>query len=301
MVRDPNAEVRTVAINALARLGRDAAIPAIGRCLLDAEAIVREAAAAAMCRMDVDRVASTLLLLVGTASIPLRTALTIARANPHSELVPFIVICLGDPSAAVRRSAVEALARQTAVDVVGTLEPLLRDSDADVRRAVVTILGGLRSRRVRQLLRHQAEADPETLLEVVRALGKLGDTTNIPFLSALFEREGAAIKLATIDALRDMNDLATEPFLAKQLGNADPTIRRAVVSALGASRSSNALTQLAAVARDPDPTVRSAVAEILGGHESPQAQDALTRLVHDQSRAVAALARQGLEKITSSG
>ena len=300
MVRDPNGEVRTVAINALMRLGRDAAIPAIGQCLLDVEAIVREAAATALCRMDVDRVASTLLGLVGTASIPWRTALTVARANPHAKLVPFVVTCLGDPSAAVRRSAVEALARQPTVDVVGTLEPLLRDSDADVRRAVVTILGGLRSRRVRQLLRHQVESDPETLPEVVRALGKLGDTTNIPFLSALFEREGTAIKLATIDAMRDINDLATEPFLAKQLGNVDPTIRRAVVSALGASQSSNALTQLAAVARDPDPTVRSAVAEILGGLESPQAQDALTRLVHDQSRAVAAMARQGLEKITPS-
>jgi HEAT repeat protein len=300
MVGDPNGEVRTVAINALVRLGCDAAIPAIGRCLLDPEAMVREAAATALCRMDVDRVAGTVLGLVGTAAIPLRTGLTIARANPHPELVPFIMSCLGDTSAVIRRSAVEALARQPTVDVVGTLEPLLSDSDADVRRAVVTILGGLRSGRVRQLLRHQADTDPDTLLEVVRALGKLGDTSNIPFLSALFERDGTAIKLATIDALRDMNDLATEPFLAKQLGNADPTIRRAVVSALGASRSANALTQLAAVARDPDPTVRSAVAEILGGLESPRAQDALTRLVHDQSRSVAALARQGLEKITPS-
>jgi len=43
------------------------------------------------------------------------------------------------------------------------------------------------------------------------------------------------------------------------------------------------------------------VAEILGRHESPQAQDALTRLAHDQSRTVAALARQALEKITPSG
>src|SRR6185312_4054788 len=229
MVADPSSEVRTVAINALVRLGRDAAVPAIGRCLTDPEAVVREAAAAALCRMEVDWVADTLLELYGAGSIPPRTALTIARANPHPAFVTFVVSSLGDPSAAVRRSAVEALARQPTVDVVGTLEPLLRDPDPDVRRAVVTILGGLRSRRVRQLLRNQAEADPETLLEVVRALGKLGDTTNIPFLSALFERDGLAIKLAAIEALKDMNDPATEPFLAKQLGNADPAIRRAVV------------------------------------------------------------------------
>jgi HEAT repeat protein len=200
----------------------------------------------------------------------------------------------------VRRAAVEALARQPTVDVVGTLEPLLRDPDAEVRRAVVTILGGLRSVRVKQLLLMQAEADRETLGEVVRALGKLGDTTSIPFLAGSFEREGTEIKLAVIEALRDINDAATEPFLAKQLGHADPTIRRAVVLTLAASRSPNALRQLAAVARDPDPTVRSAVAEVLGGLDSPEAQDALTRLAHDQSRTVATLARQALEKITTS-
>jgi HEAT repeat protein len=299
MVADPSGEVRTVAINALVRLGRDAAVPAVGRCLTDPEAAVREAAAAALCRMEVDWVADALLNLIGAGAVPPRTALTIARANPHPRFVPFVVTSLGDPSAAVRRSAVEALARQPAVDVVGTLEPLLRDADPDVRGAAVTVLGGLRSRRVRQLLRNQAESDPETLLEVVRALGKLGDTTSIPFLSTLFERDGTAVKLATIEALKDMKDPAAEPFLAKQLGNSDPVIRRAVVSALGSSRTANALTQLAAVARDPDPTVRSAVAEILGGVESPQAQDALTRLSHDQSRTVAALARQSLDKLTT--
>jgi HEAT repeat protein len=300
VIADPNPEVRTVAINALVRLGGDAAVPAISRCLLDPEAVVREAAAAALCRMDVDRVTDALLGLLQSSSIPPRTALTIARANPHPALHPFIVSSLGDPSASVRRAAVEALARQPTVDVVGTLEPLLRDPDVDVRRSVVTILGGLRSRRVRQLLVTQAEADPETLGEVVRAIGKLGDTTNIPFLAGLFDREGTDLKLGVIEALRDINDPATEPFLSKQLGNSDPTIRRAVVLALGTSRSPNALTQLAAVARDPDPTVRSAVAAVLGGVEGPQAQDALTRLAHDQSRTVAALARQALEKLAPS-
>jgi HEAT repeat protein len=300
LVADPSADVRRVAINALVRLGCDTAVPVIGRCLLDPEALVREAATAALCRMDVDRVADALLALLDAGSIPPRTALTIARANAHPALHQFIVACLGDSSASVRRAAVEALARQPTVDVVGTLEPLLRDPDAEVRRAVVTILGGLRSVRVKQLLLMQAEADRETLGEVVRALGKLGDTTSIPFLAGSFEREGTEIKLAVIEALRDINDAATEPFLAKQLGHADPTIRRAVVLTLAASRSPNALRQLAAVARDPDPTVRSAVAEVLGGLDSPEAQDALTRLAHDQSRTVATLARQALEKITTS-
>jgi HEAT repeat protein len=300
LVTDPHAEVRTVAINALVRLGRDAAIPAIARCLLDPETVVREAAAAALCRMDVERVTEALLGMLQGASLPPRTVLIIARANPHPALHPFILSCLADPSASTRRAAVEALARQPTVDVAGTIEPLLRDADADVRRSVVSILGGLRSSRVRQLLITQAGTDPETLGDVIRALGKLGDTTNIPFLVGLFEQLGIDFKLGIVEALRDINDPATEPFLSKQLGNADPAIRRAVVLALGGNPSPTALTQLATAARDPDPTVRSAVAGVLGRLESPQARDTLTRLAHDQSRAVAALARQALEKILAS-
>jgi HEAT repeat protein len=297
LISDPNAEVRAVAINGLVRLGRDAAIPAMGRCLLDPEPIVREAAAAAFCRMDVDAVTETLLALIEDSSFPPRIALTIARATPHPALHPFIVRCLSDASPSIRRAAVEALARQPTVDVVGTVEPLLRDPDVDVRRAVVKVLGGLRSRRVRQLLTEQAETDPDTLLEAVHALGELGDTTVIPFLTAIFDREGAVTKLAIVEALSEIDDLATEPFFVRQLGNPDPALRRAVVLALGDTRWPSATRQLAPVARDADEAVRSAVAEALGKLGDPGASDALTRLAHDTSRAVAALARQALEKI----
>jgi HEAT repeat protein len=297
MINDATPELRAAAINALMRLGCDAAIPAVGKCLRDPEETVQEAAIAAFCRMDVDAVANTLLAMVEDPALPRRTALTIARANPHAAYHTFILACLGDGSPAVRRAAVEALARQPTVDVVGTVEPLLRDPDADVRRSVVSILGGLRSKRVRELLINQVEIDPETLVDSVQALGKLSDITVIPFLTAIFEREGPAAKLAVIEALKGFHGPATEPFLARQLGSPDPTLRRAVVLALGAARSPSAMRQLVPVARDTDENVRSAVAAVLGSLGSPQTQDALTRLAHDPSRPVAALARQALEKL----
>jgi HEAT repeat protein len=259
--------------------------------------MVREAATAALCCMDADEVARVVITLVEDASFPRLTALTIVCANPHVAHLDFILACLSDPTAAVRRAAAEALARQPTVDVVGTIEPLLRDPDADVRRTVVRILGGLRSRRVRQLLTTQAETDAETLVESVQALGKLGDTTVVPFLTSIFEREEPAVKLAVIEAFKEMHDPATELFLARQLGNPEPALRRAAVVALGATRSPNAIRQLTLVARDPDETVRSAVAAVLGNSGNTQASDALTRLAHDPSRTIAVAARQALEKL----
>jgi HEAT repeat protein len=270
----------------------------MGRCLTDPEAVVREATSAAFCCMDADEVARVLIALVEDPAFPRRTALTIVCANPHVAHLDFILACLSDPSAAVRRAAAEALARQPTVDVVGTIEPLLRDPDVEVRRAVVRILSGLRSKRVRQLLTSQAETDAENLVEAVQALGKLGDTTVVPFLTAIFDREGPTVKLAVIEAFKEMHDPAAEPFLSRQLGNPDPGLRRAAVLALGATRTPNAIRQLTPVARDPDEGVRSAVAAVLGSSAGNlQANDALTRLAHDPSRAIAAIARQALEKL----
>jgi len=300
LIGDPDARVRAAAINALMRLGCDGVIPAMGECLNDPEPIVREATVAAFCCMDVEIVAGTLLALVKDSVSPRRTVLTIARANPHRSYHPFILGCLSDDSAPMRRAAVEALARQPTVDVVGTLEPLLHDPDPEVRRAVVSILGGFRSRRVKQLLTNQAETDAETVVDAVQALGRLGEATVVPFLMALFNGAGTAAKLAIIDVLREIRDPATEPFLARLLGDPDPTLRRAVVLALGATRSLNAVRQLVPVARDPDEAVRAAVVTVLGDSANAQAQDALTRLAHDQSRSIAALARQALEKLAKS-
>jgi len=300
LLEDPSADVRAAAVNALMRLGYDAAIPAIGKRLVDPEPVVRDAAVAAFCRMDGEAVTHALLVLVQEPVFPRRTALTVVRANPHPSHLLFVVSCLTDESAAVRRAAVEAIAKQPTVDVAGTLEPLLHDPDVDVRRAVIAILGGFRSKRVKQRLTSQAENDTDTLVESVRALGKLADATTIPFLTAIFERASQPARLAIVEALREIGDPAVEPFLARQLGSTDPALRRSTVLAMGALKSPNAIRQLAPVARDADEAVRSAVAEVLGSLGSPQAQDALTRLAHDASRSVAAQARQALERMGQS-
>jgi len=297
LIDDPEELVRAAAVSALMRLGCNDAIPMMAKRLTDPATMVREATVAAFCCMDADEVARVLIALVEDPAFPRRTALTIVCANPHVAHLDFILASLSDPSAAVRRAAAEALARQPTVDVVGTIEPLLRDPDVDVRRSIVKILGGLRSKRVRQLLASQAEADAGTLLDTVQALGKLGDTTVVPLLMAIFDREGPAGKLAVIEAFKEMHDPAAEPFLARQLGNPDPGLRRAAVLALGATRSPNAIRQLTPVARDPDESVRSAVAAVLGSSGNVHANDALTRLAHDPSRAIAAVARQALEKL----
>jgi HEAT repeat protein len=296
LLRDPDRDTRASAIHALMRVGHDPAVPAIAECLTDAEPTVREAAVTALCRMDVEAVTQALLQQAERSTVSRHMVLSIMRANPHAHQRHFILACLTDPAAPVRRAAAEALARQPTSDIVGSLEPLLRDSESEVRRKVVEILGSFRSRRVRKLLAEQAERDPETRAAAVRALGNLGDTTVIPSLLAIFEGEPPESKLAIVEALSGLPDPATELFLARQLGSGDPRLRRASALALGRIGSPTALRQLIPATRDSDEGVRAAVAEALGPCDEPAARDALSRLALDRSRKVALLARQSLER-----
>ena len=190
------------------------------KCLTDPEALVREAAVAAFCRMDVDAVAQTLLALVEIPAFPRRTALTIARANPHVAYLDYILACLSDSAPTVRRAAVEAVARQRTVDLVGILEPLLRDPDAEVRRSVVSILGGLRSRRVQAAPDHPGRDRRRDAGRRGAGAGQAerhhrGPVPDDESSSA----KGPAAKLAVIEALKEIRDPAAETFLARQLGS----------------------------------------------------------------------------------
>jgi HEAT repeat protein len=300
--------VRAAAVSALMRLGHDPSTPAIAGLLEDGDASVREAAIAALGRMDVESVATALRPLCAEQSVHKGTLLAIMRSNPHPTHLGFIRECLADPSPAARRAAAEALARQAGQDLCAALGPLLDDGETEVRAAVVQILGGAPSARARQLLIRQLQRDSATRPASVRALIALRDNGLIALLSELFQQEprseaqperkiDTAEKVAIVEALGDAQDPSVEPFLARQLGGAEESVRRAAVFALARIGSPTAFRQLGAAARDPHESVREAVAEALsreGG--DPAEHDILTRLSVDQNRKVALVARQALER-----
>jgi HEAT repeat protein len=300
LLADEVTAVRAAAISALMRLGHDTSVPAIAEHLKDPDEVVREVTVAALGRMDVEAVAQALARIVAEGSAPVAAVLAIMRANPHPSQQAFIRTCLSDRVPTIRRAAAEAFARQAGVDAPAALEPLLADPAAEVRSAVIEILGGVRSARTRQLLLRQLERDPETRPQSVRALGSLGDTTVIPFLINLFDSERSDSRIAIVEAVSALKDPAIEPFLARQLGSPDQTLRRAAVLALGRLRSTTAIRQLATAARDADESVRAAVAEALSHDAGPNGQDVLARLSVDTSRKVAMLARQALERLSHS-
>ncbi len=95
-----------------------------------------------------------------------------------------------DPFWAVRRQAVESLARRTSPEVASVLKPSCRDSHSSVRAAAVKALGASKDKRLEAFYQDLFRTDTSVLVrvEALRALGLTGDASLAPFL-----RESAAV------------------------------------------------------------------------------------------------------------
>jgi len=95
-----------------------------------------------------------------------------------------------DPFWAVRRSAVEALARRTSPEVTAVLKQACRDPHSSVRAAAVQALGTLKDKRLAEYYRDLFRKDKSIRVraDALRALGLTGDASLVPFL-----RESASV------------------------------------------------------------------------------------------------------------
>jgi aminopeptidase N len=95
-----------------------------------------------------------------------------------------------DPFWAVRRAAVEALARRSSAEVSASLQKACGDPHSSVRTAAVQALGAFKDKRLAAFYKDLFRKDGSVRVraEALRALGLTGDASLVPFL-----RESAAI------------------------------------------------------------------------------------------------------------
>jgi aminopeptidase N len=101
-----------------------------------------------------------------------------------------------DPFWAVRRSAVEALGAFTETRVQPVLKSACADTHSSVRAAALVALGDIKNRGLNEFFKERFARDESDLVkaEALRALGKTGDASVIPFLE----------KSASVPSHRDM-------------------------------------------------------------------------------------------------
>ena len=115
----------------------------------------------------------------------------LAVAADQSAVLTELARCArSDPFWAVRRAAVEALARRSSAEVSAALQKACGDPHSSVRTAAVQALGAFKDKRLGAFYKDVFRKDRSVRVraEALRALGLTGDASLVPFL-----RESAAV------------------------------------------------------------------------------------------------------------
>jgi HEAT repeat protein len=293
LLTDPDETIRAAAVGVLGRLHHTDGLPGIVARLDDDSKGVRSAAAQTLARMDARLVTIALLRNPKVLTDRQLVVLSIMRNNPHPLQRGFVEASLGHADEHVRGGAVAAFAAQGS-DLVELLEPMLADPSADVRRSAIAAISQRPSERTRQLLLGLLERDRGARADVIKALGRIGDSRVVPKLIAIFDSCTTDEQINAIDALEVIEPPGVEPFLARLLGHQDSSVRRHAVRALVRIGTAPALRRIVIALRDDNPRVRMTVSKALASCPHPIARSTLERLSLDAAESVAAFARSQL-------
>jgi HEAT repeat protein len=170
---------------------------------------------------------------------------------------PYLCEALGDPIAAVRAAALDALTRiGPAREAVHKAAPLLTDTSPQVRIAAVRLIAGSHPRPGALLSAVTMDREPEVRCELAHHMSKLNDTDVRQLLAD--PDEGVRCQAARCA------DRTQMPLLGTLLSADDrPEVRRAAAHALGAIGGQAAAEALIAGIEDSDGIVRASVLHAL--------------------------------------
>lgn len=169
-----------------------------------------------------------------------RNAISILGEQGGDRAVALCTSALANPDARVRREALRALARlgdpESGAIIVGFLE----DPDARVRIAAAVTAGELRTERAFRPLLAMLEAtkDPDEVLPLVRALGRIGDPGAVVSIekhatTSLFSRPRTDVRITAYRALNEIGTPHARRLLNQAIDDKDPVVKAAVKEILG--------------------------------------------------------------------
>ena len=251
---DADPAVRAAAARALARRADPAALPMLMRRLeasagdVEPEA-AEERAALTDALVSIARERSAVALLAGHlegASEPVRLAIArVLGQLGDAEYAEQMVLLVQDPSAAVRRAAIAALARVGA-SAADWLRLALADEEVAVRIAAATALGAsARVEALPDLERLLADEDAAVRAAAVRAIGEIqrraapGESASaLAIVQRLLEAalaDSAPVALAAVEAIEGLGAALPLAAVRGVLSHPDPEVVQSAVRCIRGS------------------------------------------------------------------
>jgi len=229
LLNDSSPAVRYEAIFALGQLGSRLALPFLRGALVDNDVQAVELTIEALGKIGDRRSTESIVPFMREQSPALRAASAVALWRIADTLAaPTLVACLGDPDPAVRWRMVYALEKlpTMASRIAPSVVPMLHDPDPLVRAHAARTLGRLKAPGVTLELVHACDdVDPAVVVNAIRALQSIADTTTVgqmPALLAALGRTDPAVRLTAATALAERFAWTAEPGV--YVDSADPRV-----------------------------------------------------------------------------
>ena len=203
----------------------------------------------------------------------------------------------------IRLAAAGALWNIKSRGSVTGLTNALSDPDPEVRRAAAGALGEIGDRSCLMALTgllHE-EGDVLVKVEVIRAVGRLGDVSACGGLVPYAKDPDPGVRAETLRSLGILGDKSTGPVIAGALEDREDGVREVAAWALGRlGDAANAKPLMDALRFDLEEGVRAQAASSLGMLEDVSATDELTRSAgRDGSAMVRFCASKAMEQISA--
>ncbi len=254
LLDDPEPEVREGAIEALARLAGEDAVPV--------QAIARKMA-------------------VDDLSERRRNAIVLFAALGESDR---LALLMKDEDMLVRRDAVSALAGLRLPETAGHFVKALMDEEPDVRIAAAGALGELgKEDQLESLLLALQDEDPWVQCTVLKSLGKIGGERALSAVVGSMEGADGLVMISALEALASIGGEGALEHVRRTLENPDEEVVKAAIEILAGSDVSSLLACREKILAHPHWDVRSAFVRALAARLGDQAVPYLQQALETES------------------
>lgn len=283
-LNDPEAVVRRLACDALARIGTQLAVPALFEALGDASPSVVQAATSAIQALGYT---GTPALATSAAASPepviRRAALRILSYFGRSDAFDVLRAATRDADARVRDAAIQGLSLLEHREALELLIEFTAASAAQTRASALRALGSCpRELRVAESLA-AALSDPEPWVRyyACQSLGKLRVEDSVHQIARLVSDPAGQVRVAAIEALSHLAGDVAFTALREASRSSELDLRRAALIGLGLSQSAEAVAILLSHADSEDAATRLIALSAFSSFETPETLAALARAAHD--------------------
>lgn len=309
---DPEAHVRALACEALARIGDPSRVAALFRRLTDPDAYVVQSATGAFQALGGPEAEALALRAARTSTGSVRRASIqiLGHLAPQDALEVLLTATL-DADERIREAAIQGLPSCAAPAADEQLLALTHHESPRTRAAVMRALGrtarttesrrnappgsaasAAREGRIAALQRALRDPDPWVRYYACQSLGVLEEPAAATAVAGLIEDEAAQVRLAAVEALAHFDTAEAREALLDLARSADPDLQRAAVLGLGTTQRPEVLPALIEASRSADPTTRLAALATLPGFRGTEVDQAITRLTADPDPEVRRLAER---------